>query len=130
MNVNDPEAVRLQFRAVMRNILRHEKVGEDTLGRTVELVRIRESVEGATDEELRVELRRLHAEPLDRDDPQHVSDEFTAMQYGSMGLSRPPAKGQAMAKFVANSRRLQNGEITGDEFERIMGDDIDGVRWI
>ncbi|MFC4019877.1 hypothetical protein ACFOW4_18300 [Micromonospora sp. GCM10011542] len=130
MTMNDPEAVRLEFRAMMRTILRQEKVGDDTLGRTVELVRSRESVEGATDEELRVELRRLHAEPLDHDDPQQITDEFTAMRYGSMGLSRPSTQGRAMAKFVANSRRLRDGEITRDEFARIMGDDIDGVRWI
>jgi hypothetical protein len=128
MDLNDPEAIRLEFRAMMRAILRHEKVGEDSLGRTVELVRSRESVEGATDEELRVELRRLHGEPLDHHDPQHVTDELTAMRYGSMGLSRPSAKGRGMAKFAANSRRLRNGEITPAEFERIMGDDIDGVR--
>lgn len=127
MNMGDAEAVRLEFRAMMRNTLRHEQVDDDTLGRTVELVRRRESVEGASDEELRVELRRLHGEPLDPDDLQQVTDEFTAMRYGSLGLSRPSARGRAIATFAANARRLNNGEITREEFERIMADDNDGI---
>ncbi|WP_074313665.1 hypothetical protein [Micromonospora cremea] len=108
MNMSDSEAIRLKLRAMMRATLNDEKVGDDSLGQAVELVRNRESVEGATDEELRSELRRLHDEPLDPDDPQQVADEFKAMQYGSMGLTRPVARGRAAAKFVANIRQLSN----------------------
>ena len=87
-----------------------------------------------TDAELKVALRRLHGEPVNPDDPRDVADEFASMRYGSYGetrvLPRERARNQAIARFAANARRLRDGEITREEFERILGDDIGGVRWV
>ena len=133
MNMNDPNAVAVEFRAMMRAILRDEKVGEDTLGKLVELTR-RRSTDDITDAELRVALRGLHAEAVDPSEPQDVADEFISMQRESYGATRAStedaARGRAMAKFVANSRRLKNGEITRAEFEEIMRDEPGGIRWL
>lgn len=131
--MHDDEAVAVEFRAMMRSILRHEKVGEDTFNQVFALVQ-RWSNGHLTDAELKVALRRLHGEPVNPDDPRDVADEFASMRYGSYGetrvLPRERARNQAIARFAANARRLRSGEITREEFERILGDDIGGVRWV
>ena len=128
MIADDADAVTFVFRSMMRALLRSEKVGEDTLGRTVELARLWGT--GATaDARLTVALRELHGEPVDTTDPRQVADEGTSILAEHGLLPEPDARGAAMARFAANARRLRTGEVTPAEFEEVLGDDAGAVRW-
>jgi hypothetical protein len=49
---------------------------------------------------------------------------------GGVRPPRPRDPGARAAKFVALSGRLNRGEITREQFEQLMGDDMQGVIWI
>lgn len=126
MDVTDSDAVVVAFRAIVRHLLRHEKVGDDTLGTLFELVRRRENGE-LTDAQLRSAVRHLlDGGPVDVSDPQVVNDEFEAMVRKSYVFTEQPDRGRLIARFAANARRLKDGEITRAEFEAIMRDDRRG----
>ncbi|SIN14489.1 hypothetical protein SAMN04489832_3416 [Micromonospora cremea] len=59
--------------------------------------------------------------------PQEVRDEFEAMMVDAE-LATPGQLPQhkKVGKFAANARRLRLGEITPQEFERIMRKDEEG----
>lgn len=129
MIADETDAVTLIFRSMMRALLRTEKVGEDTLGRTVELAR-QWGTSPAADARLAVALRELHGEPVDPDDPGQVADEATSVAAANGLLFESDPGRAATAKYVANMRRLRAGEISRAEFEEIMGDDVGRIRWI
>ncbi|MFE9207083.1 hypothetical protein [Micromonospora sp. NPDC007230] len=129
MIADDSDAVTVLFHRMMRAELRAEKVGEDTLGRTVDLARSW-GTGPAADARLAVALRELHGEPVDPDDPRQVADEARSLATASGLAPEPDLRGAGMARFVANVRRLRNGEITRAEFEEILGPDAGRVRWI
>lgn len=120
---DEADAVALIFDSMMRNLLRTEKTGEDTLGRTVELAR-QWGTSDAADAQLAVALGELHGEPVDAEDPGQVADEATAILVENGLLTEPDARGAAIARFAANARRLREGEISPAEFEEIMGGDV------
>ncbi|MCW3819240.1 hypothetical protein ONA91_32840 [Micromonospora sp. DR5-3] len=129
MIADDSDAVTVMFHRMMRAALRAEKVGEDTLGRTVELARSWGASPSA-DARLAVALRELHGEPVDPDDPRQVADEARSLAAASGLAPEPDPRGAGMARFVANVRRLRSGEITRAEFEEILGPDAGRARWI
>ncbi|MEU1847654.1 hypothetical protein [Micromonospora sediminicola] len=109
MIADDSDAVTVVFLRMMRAELRAERVGEDSLGRTVELAR---RWWGTADARLADALRELHAEPVDDTDPS-----------ASAAAGPPDQRGAALARFAANARRLRTGEISPAEFDEIMGAD-------
>lgn len=117
MIADDSDAVTVTFLSMMRAVLRAEKVGEDSLGRTVELAR---RWWGTSDAQLAAALRALHGEPVDVDDPRQVADEATALGVESGLVTPPDPRGAGIARFAANARRLRTGEITPAEFHEIM----------
>lgn len=123
MIADDADAVTFVFRSMMRDLLRNEKVGEDTLGRTVELARLWGTGQAA-DARLAVALRELHGEPVDTADPGQVAAaEGTAILAANGILPEPDPRGAALARFAANARRLRTGEISSAEFEELTGGD-------
>lgn len=123
MIADDSDAVTVTFLRMMRAVLRTERVGEDTLGRTVDLARRWWGAGDVADARLAAALRELHGEPVDTDDPRQVADEVTALAVDSGLLTPPDPRGAAMARFAANARRLRTGEITPAEFDEIMRTD-------
>ncbi|MGY0005321.1 hypothetical protein [Micromonospora sp. I033] len=123
MIADDSDAVTVTFLSMMRATLRAERVGDDSLGRTVELSRRWWGAGDAADAQLAAALRELHGEPVDTDDPRQVSDEATALAADGGLLSPPDPRGAAVARFAANARRLRTGEITRAEFDEIMATD-------
>ncbi|MFJ8582139.1 hypothetical protein [Micromonospora sp. NPDC093277] len=122
MIADESDAVTVTFLSMMRAILRTEKVGEDTLGRTVELAR-RWGTSATADAQLAAALRELHGEPVDTDDPGQVADEaVSSAAEGGLLVERDP-RGAWSARFAANARPLRTGEITPDEFHEIMHTD-------
>ncbi|MGW4500421.1 hypothetical protein ACWENR_17625 [Micromonospora sp. NPDC004336] len=121
MIMDDSDATTVRFLRMMRATLREEKVGEDTLGRTVELARDW-GTSGAADARLRAALRRLHGESPDPDDPRQVADECAGLDPGDDPDPGAAARGRAIGRFAANARRLREGEIGPDEFDRITGE--------
>ncbi|MGW5671920.1 hypothetical protein [Micromonospora sp. NPDC003776] len=117
MIADDSDAVTVTFLSMMRAVLRAERVGEDSLGRTVELAR---QWWGTSDAQLASALRELHGEPVDVDDPRQVADEATALGVESGLVTPPNPRGAAIARFAANARRLRTGEISPAEFDEIM----------
>ncbi|MCW3845381.1 hypothetical protein ONA70_35495, partial [Micromonospora yasonensis] len=79
MIADDSDAVTVTFLSMMRAVLRAEKVGEDSLGRTVELARRWWGTGDAADAQLAAALRESHGEPVDVDDPRQVADEATTL---------------------------------------------------
>ncbi|MFI7071735.1 hypothetical protein [Micromonospora sediminicola] len=112
MIADDSDAVTVVFLRMMRAELRAERVGEDSLGRTVELAR---RWWGTADARLADALRELHAEPVDDTDPPASAV--------AGPLTPPDPRGAALARFAANARRLRTGEISPAEFDEIMGAD-------
>ncbi|MFR9779875.1 hypothetical protein ACL02O_27940 [Micromonospora sp. MS34] len=128
MIADDSDAVTVTFLSMMRAVLRAERVGEDSLGRTVELARRWWGTGDAADAQLAVALRELHGEPVDTDDPRQVADEATALSVESGLLTPPDPRGAALARFAANARRLRTDEITPAEFDEIMESDEEDRR--
>ena len=122
MIADDADAVTFIFRSMMRSLLRTEKVGDDTLGRTVEMAR-QWGTSPAADARLAVALRELHGEQVDTDDAREVADGGTAILAENGFLLERDARGAAIARFVANARRLREGELNPAEFEEMMGGD-------
>ncbi|WP_260428587.1 hypothetical protein [Micromonospora globispora] len=104
MIADDADAVTFIFRSMMRSLLRREKVGEDTLGRTVELAR-QWGTSPAADARLAVALRELHGEQVDTDDAREVADEATAI--AAENASFP--SGTPAAQPSPGSRRTRGG---------------------
>ncbi|RZU75704.1 hypothetical protein EV384_4264 [Micromonospora kangleipakensis] len=127
MIADDADAVTVIFRSMMRAVLRSEKVGADTLGRTVGLAR-RWGTGDAADAQLAVALRELHGDPVDTADPRQVADEGTAILADEGLLPEPDARGAATARFAANARRLRAGELSPAEFEELTGGDAGPTR--
>ncbi|SCL48601.1 hypothetical protein [Micromonospora chersina] len=120
MIADDSDAVTVTFLSMMRAALRAERVGDDSLGRTVELARRWWGAGAAQDARLAAALRELHGEP---DDPRRAADAATAPTVDT-GLPTPPdPRGAAIARFAANARRLRTGEITPAEFDEFMATD-------
>ncbi|SCF13269.1 hypothetical protein GA0074695_3698 [Micromonospora viridifaciens] len=119
MIADDSDAVTFTFLSMMRAIVRTEKVGEDTLGRTVELAR-RWGTSAAADAQLAAALRELHGEPVDTDDPRQVADEAISLAADNGLLRERDPRRAAIARFAANARRLRTGEISPAEFDEIM----------
>ncbi|MEU2615473.1 hypothetical protein ABZ570_28440 [Micromonospora sp. NPDC007271] len=117
MIADDSDAVTVTFLRMMRAVLRAEKVGEDTLGRTVELARHWGT---SADAELAAALRELHGEPVDTDDPRPVADEAISLAAESGLLPERHPRGAATARFAANARRLRTGEISPAECHEIL----------
>ncbi|MFI7215447.1 hypothetical protein ACIBP4_30205 [Micromonospora maritima] len=123
MIADESDAVTVVFLRMMRAELRAERVGEDSLGRTVELAR---RWWGTADAQLADALRELHAEPVDPTEPREGADAPTtdAGPPTSPGpLTSPGPRGAGLARFAANARRLRTGEISPAEFDEIMGAD-------
>ncbi|MFE9689416.1 hypothetical protein [Micromonospora sp. NPDC005806] len=125
MIADDFDAVTVTFLSMMRAVLRAEKVGQDTLGRTVELARRWWGTGDAADGQLAAALRELHGEPVDTDDTRQVADEVTALAAEGGLLSPPDPRGAAIGRFAANARRLRTGELTPAEFDELMRADDD-----
>ncbi|WP_433280371.1 hypothetical protein [Micromonospora sp. CA-244673] len=123
MIADDSDAVTVTFLRMMRAELRAERVGEDSLGRTVDLARRWWGAGDVADARLAAALRELHDEPVDTDDPRQVADEVTALAADSGLLTSPDPRGAAIARFAANARRLRTGDITPAEFEELMRTD-------
>lgn len=123
MIADDADAVTFIFRSMMRSILRSEKVGEDALGRTVELAR-QWGTSPAADARLAVALRELHGDQLDTDNAGEVADEGTSILAENGFLPERDARGAAIARLAANARRLREGQISPAEFEEIMGGEV------
>ncbi|MFC0032187.1 hypothetical protein ACFFMM_21965 [Micromonospora chaiyaphumensis] len=123
MIADDSDAVTVTFLRLMRAELRAERVGEDSLGRTVDLARRWWGGGDAAEARLADALRELHGEPVDTDDPRQVADAATALAADSGLLTPPDPRGAAVARFAANARRLRTGEITPAEFDEIMATD-------
>lgn len=123
MIADDSDAVTVTFLRMMRAELRAERVGEDSLGRTVDLARRWWGAGDVADARLAAALRELHDEPVDTDDPRQVADEVTALAADSGLLTQPDPRGAAIARFAANARRLRTGDITPTEFEELMRTD-------
>ena len=128
-NMNDPMAVKQAFRGMMAGLMESTEVS-DSMGRTV-LVSFRAALKQITDADLLGALARMedHDEPVDLSDPQAVIAEFWAIVPLDFKVSGWPvtaeekARQRKRAKFAANARRLKDGEITREEFNRIMRDD-------
>ncbi|PSK61914.1 hypothetical protein B0E53_06183 [Micromonospora sp. MH33] len=120
MIADDSDAVTVTFLSMMRALLRAERVGDDSLGRTVELARRWWGAGDAQDARLAAALRELHGEP---DDPRQVAGAATALAADTGLLTPPDPRGAAIARFAANARRLRTGEITPAEFDEIMATD-------
>ncbi|MER5335814.1 hypothetical protein [Micromonospora sp. NPDC002717] len=125
MIMDDADATTVRFLRMMRATLREEKVGEDTLGRTVELARAWGTSEAA-DAQLRAALRRLHGESPDSGDPRQVADECVGLDPDGVPDPATAARGRAIGRFAANARRLREGEIGPAEFDRIVGEGREG----
>ncbi|MEU1688504.1 hypothetical protein [Micromonospora sp. NPDC005707] len=123
MIADDSDAVTVTFLRMMRAELRAERVGEDSLGRTVDLARRWWGAGDVADARLAAALRELHDEPVDTDDPRQVADEVTALAADSGLLTPPDPRGAAIARFAANARRLRTGDITPAQFEELMRTD-------
>ncbi|MET8836843.1 hypothetical protein ABZV78_23405 [Micromonospora sp. NPDC004540] len=123
MIADDSDAVTITFLRMMRAVLRAERVGEDSLGRTVELARRWWGAGDAAHARLADALRELHGEPVDTDDARQVADAATALAADSGLLTTPDPRGAAIARFAANARRLRTGEITPAEFDELMAPD-------
>ncbi|NES31943.1 hypothetical protein GCE86_11695 [Micromonospora terminaliae] len=123
MIADDSDAVTVTFLRMMRAELRAERVGEDSLGRTVDLARRWWGAGATADARLAAALRELHGERVDTGDPRQVADAATALAADSGLLTPPDPRGAAVARFAANARRLRNGEITPAEFDEIMSTD-------
>ncbi|MGV9810060.1 hypothetical protein [Micromonospora chersina] len=123
MIADDSDAVTVTFLSMMRAALRAERVGDDSLGRTVELARRLWGAGDVQDARLAAALRELHGEPVDTDDPRQVADAATALAVDTGLLTPPDPRGAAIARFAANARRLRTGEITPAEFDELMATD-------
>jgi hypothetical protein len=75
MIADDADATTVTFLSMMRAVLRAEKAGEDSLGRTVELARRWWGAGDEADAQLAVALRELHGEPAGPDGPRQIADE-------------------------------------------------------
>src|SRR3954468_8463348 len=126
MIADDSDAVTITFLRIMRAVLRAERVGEDTLGRTVDLAQRWWGAAAVAAARLAAALRELHGEPVDTDDPRQVADAATALAVDSGLLTPPDPRGAAVARFAANARRLRTGEITPAEFDELMTTDDPG----
>jgi hypothetical protein len=125
MIADDSDAVTVTFLSMMRAVLRAERAGEDSLGRTVELAG---EWWGSADAQLASALRELHDEPVDTGDPRQLADELTALGVANGLITPPSPHGPAIARFAANARRLREGEISPAEFQEIMAVDDDDQR--
>jgi hypothetical protein len=125
MIADDSDAVTVSFLSMMRAVLRAERAGEDSLGRTVELAR---RWWGTADAQLASALRELHDEPVDTGDPRQVADEVTALGVANGLISPPSPHSAAIGRFAANARRLRNGELSPAEFDEIMAADDEDRR--
>ncbi|MGC1215020.1 MAG: hypothetical protein WA890_27645 [Micromonospora sp.] len=125
---DEADAVALIFGSMMRHVLRTERVGEDTLGRTVDLAR-EWGTSPTADARLAAALRELHGEHVDTDDPRQVADEATPILAENGVLPEADARGAASARFAANARRLRERDITPAEFEELMGGEAGRMEW-
>ncbi|MEU4366235.1 hypothetical protein [Micromonospora chersina] len=120
MIADDSDAVTVTFLSMTRAALRAERVGDDSLGRTVELARRWWGAGDAQDARLAAALRELHGEP---DDPRQVADAAGAPTVDTGLPTSTDPRGAAIARFAANARRLRTGEVTPAEFDELMATD-------
>ncbi|MFI6326969.1 hypothetical protein ACIBBG_01585 [Micromonospora chersina] len=120
MIADDSDAVTVTFLSMMRAALRAERVGDDSLGRTVDLARRWWGAGDAQEARLAAALRELHGEP---DDPRQVADAASTPTVDTGLPTSPDPRGAAIARFAANARRLRTGEITPAEFDELMATD-------
>ena len=120
MIADDSDAVTIRFLRMMRAEIGTERVGEDSLGRTVDLARRLWGTGDAADARLADALRELHGEPVDLADPYDVAGAASALTADAGLLTEPDPRGAATARFAANARRLRTGEITPAEFDELM----------
>ncbi|MER5610426.1 MULTISPECIES: hypothetical protein [Micromonospora] len=123
MIADDSDAVTFRFLRMMRAEIGAERVGEDSLGRTVDLARRWWGTGDAADARLADALRELHGEPVDLADPHDVAGAASALTADAGLLTEPDPRGAAIARFAANARRLRTGEITPAEFDELMARD-------
>ncbi|WP_374538762.1 hypothetical protein [Micromonospora aurantiaca (nom. illeg.)] len=123
MIADDSDAVTIRFLRMMRAEIGTERVGEDSLGRTVDLARRLWGTGDAADARLADALRELHGEPVDLADSRDVAGAASALTADAGLLTEPDPRGAATARFAANARRLCTGEITPAEFDELMARD-------
>ena len=130
--MDDPSMISAQFDLTVERLLRGEQDEDSPILEAAWVHRLHK-VGRITEQEMLGILQRNDGGPLDLDDPVAVAGEAAMIRLVTPADPLTPeqrARSRSMAKFAANAGRLKRGEITREEFEEIMGDDMKHVRWL